>query len=199
MLEIKIIHLCYNDTQYIQYHNTVFRLGLRNLLPTEATVTWEKWVIASGKLQTDATASPNPPPTHQLISLKDAHLSAWDVLAHWYLRTLAPLPLASLIELILSRGKLYNSLKHHKVPGGLCHLQTTDGQITTSCFWKNIFKDTAEIPAIFSQSSLSITITLRSLNKWTELEGDLFQLSKDTSNIAHLVTLDYISSGWGIL
>ena len=105
MLEIKIIHLCYNDTQYIQYHNTVFRLGLRNLLPTEATVTWEKWVIASGKLQTDATASPNPPPTHQLISVRDAHISAWDVLAHWYLRTLAPLPLASLIELILSRGK----------------------------------------------------------------------------------------------
>lgn len=146
-----------------------------------------------------------PPQTHQLISVRDAHISAWYVLAHWYPRTLAPLPLASLIELILSRGKLYNSFKHQKVPGGLCHLQTTDGEVKSlpAVSERMVLK----IQPKFQQSSaralslgptvtqLSIPITSRSLNKRTELEGVLFQLSKDTSNTAHLVTLDYISSG----
>lgn len=62
----------------------VFGLGLRNLLHTEMIVTWEKCIIASGKLQTDATASPPPPPIHQLISVRNVCNSAWDPVAHWY-------------------------------------------------------------------------------------------------------------------
>lgn len=56
----------------------VFGLGLRNLLHTEMIVTWEKCIIASGKLQTDATASPPPPPIHQLIDLQVTPGWGWE-------------------------------------------------------------------------------------------------------------------------
>lgn len=131
---------------------------MRNLLHTETTVTREKCVIASGKLQTDAAALPTPPPPPpicQLISVRDvcnSALGSADSLVAQGTGASAP-DLPSRMN-AAQRRALTNFLKLQEVPGGLCHLQTTQSgakSIQTVSKWGPC-EDTVKAYAVSGQN-----------------------------------------------
>lgn len=95
-----------------------------------------------------------PPPIRQLISGMLVILP-WDLQTHWYRRALGPLPpdLPRRMN-TAQRRALTNSLKLQEVPGGLCHLQTTQSgakSIRTVSKWRPC-EDTVKAHAVSGQN-----------------------------------------------
>lgn len=152
------------------------------------------------KIADRCCCTPQPPPIHPLISVRGVCSSA--------LRSAgSPVPQGtgpSAPDLprrmnAAQRRAFTNSLKLQEVPGGLCHLQTTQGgakSLPAVSDWRPC-KDTAKAHAVSGQNSWPttistepcVTVASRNTSNQNEREGDLSMLREDSSNTPHLVML----------